>query len=387
MDQHGRKRRADKSQRTQLKPRKATRGGSRHKGLSRLLGLFSLALMVVAAVLLVNYIIQGNRTRHMQEEQRALYQQAQGQRADATQGLENSSTSLGQTQAVPGEGEQNSIPTDLANEAKQLAVETHPQGEVAGQHTTESHNMPLGAQTPTADQQAAQAAQDQQPASSLAASLSAGEAQAMADRFLPLWRRNQDVVGWLSYPMFREMDFAVVHRDNDYYMYRGFTGEDNIAGTVFMDQSNGIRPRDQNLILHGHNMKNGTMFGRLNRLMEPAILAAEPFITFDTLYQDTVYVPYAITIFSVSPDSPQYFDAIAPNFADTSEMGEYVNWLRQRSTLVFPTQVASQDRLLTLITCHGSDDNERLALALRAVRPGEDIAALKASMQQGIVRR
>ena len=205
---------------------------------------------------------------------------------------------------------------------------------------------------------------------------SAADRQVVDDRFLPLMRRNNDTVGWLSYSMFPEMDFAVVQRDNDYYMYRAFTGEKNVAGTVFLDQSNSIRPRDRNLILHGHNMKNGTMFGKLQKLMDPAFLRTQPVFTFDTLYQDASYVPYALTVFSVNPSSPQYFNIIKPNFEDAGAMGDYVNWLRYHSVLTFPTQLHTEDRLLTLVTCHGSDDDERLVLALRAVRPGEDAQAL-----------
>ena len=61
-------------------------------------------------------------------------------------------------------------------------------------------------------------------------------------------------------------------------------------------------------------------------------------------------------------------------------------WLRARSSLVFPTQVSGEDRLLTLVTCHGLNENERLAVALRAVRPGEDMKALAAALKEGIRR-
>ncbi len=209
---------------------------------------------------------------------------------------------------------------------------------------------------------------------------------AASERFVPLMRRNNDVVGWLKYDMFSEMDFPVVQRDNEHYLYRGFTGEANLAGTVFLDAENAIRPRDKNLVLHGHNMKNGTMFGRLQRMMEPAIFQTDPFVVFDTLYQDAVYVPYAVTVFSVNPADAAYFNIVRPDFDSPETMGDYVNWLRARSSLVFPTQVSREDRLLTLVTCHGLNENERLAVALRAVRPGEDMKALAAALKEGIRR-
>lgn len=204
---------------------------------------------------------------------------------------------------------------------------------------------------------------------------------------MPLLRRNSDTVGWLTYPLFPEMDYVVVQRDNEHYMYRSFTGEKNAAGTVFLDQSNAIRPQDQNMILHGHNMKNGTMFGRLNSLLEPSMMKLGPFVSFDTLYQDTKYVPYALAILSVNPDSPRYFEVIRPNFNSMEEISAYVNGLRQRSALVFPTEVAGSDRLLTLVTCHGNEEDERLVLALRALRPGEDEQTLANQLAQGLSKR
>lgn len=95
-------------------------------------------------------------------------------------------------------------------------------------------------------------------------------------------------------------------------------------------------------------------------------------------------MPVALTVFSVNPNNALYFDVIKTNFDTPDDMGNYVNWMRQHSALSFPTQVYTQDRLLTLVTCHGNDEDERLALVLRAVRPGEDMDALKQQLAAGI---
>lgn len=133
-------------------------------------------------------------------------------------------------------------------------------------------------------------------------------------------------------------------------------------------------------------MKNGTMFGRLARLLEPAILRTNPLFRFDTLYQDALYVPYAVTVFSVNPGDPFYFQAIQPNFDSEEQMAAYVTWLRRNSALQFPTQVDAGDRLLTLVTCHGPNDSERLAVALRQLRPGEEQAQVELLLREGIYK-
>lgn len=345
MQSGNRRWRTDKNRRTRLNLRTARRGSRKRFNVSRLLGIAGIILAVAAVALFINYLVQGERTRQEQATQRELFRTA----AAGEQ----------QTQAQPPE-------TGAADTGISAAQETSSDAGAPADQTNEV-SVP---------------AQDYNLAGSF--DFSATERQAIDDRFLPLMRRNNDTVGWLSYPMIPEIDFAVVQRDNDHYMYRSFTGEKNVAGTVFLDQSNAVRPGDQNLILHGHNMKNGTMFGKLHRLMDPVMLKTQPFFTFDTLYQDMRYVPVALTVFSVNPNNALYFDVIKTNFDTPDDMGNYVNWMRQHSALSFPTQVYTQDRLLTLVTCHGNDEDERLALVLRAVRPGEDMDALKQQLAAGI---
>ena len=82
---------------------------------------------------------------------------------------------------------------------------------------------------------------------------------------------NKDVIGWLnvealdiSYPMVRGTD-------NDYYLHRTFKKEDNFAGSIFMDYLNNPNLKDQNTIIYGHNMKNGSMFGTLKQFREEGV--------------------------------------------------------------------------------------------------------------------
>lgn len=317
-----------------MKTRSARRGRGKAFTLPRLFALLGVLLALAALFMLGDYLVQANRLRKEQAALREAYRKGEAQTAPETPAPAVEMT------ALPAQAE----------------ASARPEGAAPAQNT------------PGAPQ----------------AGVWPGDRDAASDRFLPLLRRNSDVVGWLQYPMFSELDFAVVQRDNAYYMNHAVSGEKNLAGAVFLDMDNAIRPRDSNLILHGHNMKNASMFGRLARLNEPAIWKAEPFLTFDTLYQDSAYLPYAVTVFSVNPSSDRFFDVIAPNFDSAQAMGAYVNWLRARSMLVFPTEVSANDRLLTLVTCHGLDPDERLAVALRALRPGEDREALARQLGEGV---
>lgn len=73
---------------------------------------------------------------------------------------------------------------------------------------------------------------------------------------------NPDYVFWLQI-LNTEIDYPVVYRDNDYYLRRDFYGEKNKHGTIFLDVS--CQLEDDFFLLHGHNMKDGTMFGSLRK--------------------------------------------------------------------------------------------------------------------------
>ncbi len=201
---------------------------------------------------------------------------------------------------------------------------------------------------------------------------------AMQPGFLSAFQKNNDMIGWLKADAFFDIDFPVVKRDNSYYEERDFYRRRNIAGTVFLDADNCIMPQDQNLILHGHNTKNGTMFGKLSRLLERKVLLTAPFIRFSTLYDAQVYVPYAISLVSIDPSNARYVHLITPRFNSIEAQSGYVNAIRHFSAFNFPIQVEPDDRMLTLITCHGSENDERLVVALRALRPNENEESVKA---------
>ena len=75
---------------------------------------------------------------------------------------------------------------------------------------------------------------------------------------------NGDMAGWLSIPG-TEIDYPVMWtpEDENYYLYRDFNGKENKNGCLILDTDSCLEPLTTNLIIHGHNMKSGAMFGNL----------------------------------------------------------------------------------------------------------------------------
>ena len=162
---------------------------------------------------------------------------------------------------------------------------------------------------PTADAAAARAATKAPtiaPATPIAAraatpSPSPTQAPRVLARYQKLVEKNSDTVGWLKVNCIAEINFAVVQRDNSFYMTRDFNGQMNMNGAPFLDEYCSISPRDDNLLIYGHNMKNGQMFGKLRQMNSWEKLSANPFVTFDTIYETGTYVPIAMFPCSIIP--------------------------------------------------------------------------------------
>ena len=90
--------------------------------------------------------------------------------------------------------------------------------------------------------------------------------QALSVDFEELKRINPDIVAWIRIEA-AGIDYPVVQgKDNEYYLHHTFKGEENIAGSIFMDYRNTPDFSDENTIIYGHNMRDGSMFAALNRL-------------------------------------------------------------------------------------------------------------------------
>ena len=75
---------------------------------------------------------------------------------------------------------------------------------------------------------------------------------------------NGDMAAWLQIPD-TNIDYPVMWtpKDETYYLYRAFDGSKNKNGCLLLDDESCVDPLTTNLIIHGHNMKSGAMFGNL----------------------------------------------------------------------------------------------------------------------------
>lgn len=211
--------------------------------------------------------------------------------------------------------------------------------------------------------------------------------------FSGLFAQNPHVVGWLSAG--EEIDYPVVQYDNEFYLDHDYFGKSDNNGTLFVNAANRLNPRDSILLIHGHNMKSGAMFGDLDKFREYSYLCEHPIITFRTIWdaEDVCYVPVAAFDASMNPDADGYFDITRIRFdfdipedengeARSSELEEYIAGMRELSFWDSPVEADSTDEFITLVTCSYSHDNGRMMLVCRRLRDGETADDIKGQFVQ-----
>lgn len=158
---------------------------------------------------------------------------------------------------------------------------------------------------------------------------------------------NQDVVGWVYCPG-TAIDYPVVQsHDNAEYLTKMADGTQNPHGTIFVDADNSGLFVQDNTIIYGHNMNDGSMFRDLNLWKDRDFAAEHPVI-----YLLTPSHTYEIALFSgfvAEPDSPVY-----DVFCGTDKYQWIDTWARKSFFAAGFTPVAG-DKIVTFSTCTGDD--------------------------------
>lgn len=81
--------------------------------------------------------------------------------------------------------------------------------------------------------------------------------------FDALRAENPDVIGWI-YCEGTVINYPVLQgEDDDMYLHHTYDGAYSVAGSIFVEAENRPGFADNNTIVYGHNMKNGSMFACL----------------------------------------------------------------------------------------------------------------------------
>lgn len=168
-----------------------------------------------------------------------------------------------------------------------------------------------------------------------------------AVNFKALQATNPDVIGWLYIPDTKIDEPILKGKINDTYLYTDIYKKKNKAGSVFIDEINKKDFSDDNTIIYGHNMKNGSRFHDLRYFVK-----------------EDYYKKHS-TIYIYLPDgSVNVYDAVASAvIKSTSSMYQkgidypkYVKEIQKIASVQSPIS-EKQKPFIMLSTCYNGTDN------------------------------
>ncbi len=173
---------------------------------------------------------------------------------------------------------------------------------------------------------------------------------------------NKDVIGWIVYEPI-ELSYPVVKdKGDDFYEHYSFDLEKNLAGAIFLDYICKPDLSGFNSIIYGHNMRNGTMFGSLKKLLQDqSLIEQDPYFYIFT--EDEAYMYRIVCTYLTNQNSKTYelnFDY------ELSDMQAYVDYMKEvgqyKDEAFFNEPVTEDLRMVTLSTCHGLHSKERTVI-------------------------
>ena len=183
-----------------------------------------------------------------------------------------------------------------------------------------------------------------------------------------LYQKNRSLIGWVSIPD-TKIDYPVMQSVNeDYYLDHNFEQKKDRNGSIFMDaQCNAAAP-SANLIIYGHNMKSGDMFGTLSLYEKEEFYKEHKKIKFDTIYEKGTYeivFAFRSRLYSEEEIVFKYYQFI--DVATEEEFYSNMNEMAKMSKYDTGVRAEFGDELLTLSTCDYQDENGRFVIVARRI--------------------
>lgn len=184
-----------------------------------------------------------------------------------------------------------------------------------------------------------------------------------------LYSLNKRLIGWVKIDD-TYIDYPVLQTvNNDYYLNHNFDQEEDKNGSIFLDKDCSIYPRSTNLILYGHHMRSGRMFGQLNKYSSEKFYKEHKYIQFDTIYEKGTYEVMYVFRSKIYEESEIVFKYY--QFTDAVSETEFESNMMQMADMsLYDTGVSAEygDELLTLSTCDYYTSDGRFVVVAKKIR-------------------
>lgn len=200
------------------------------------------------------------------------------------------------------------------------------------------------------------------------------EIQAVPNPYAESFLANDDMAGWLIIPG-TVIDYPIMWTpgDENYYLYRDFNKKDNDNGCLILDTDSCLDPLTTNLIIHGHNMKSGAMFGNLTDYENEEYYKEHKQIILYTEECQRNYEVIAVfrsQVYKKSDDVFKFYKFFEAT--NEEEFNDFYNNIMNLSLYDTGVKAEFGDNFITLSTCVYHVTNGRFVVVAKEIKPGDN---------------
>ena len=175
--------------------------------------------------------------------------------------------------------------------------------------------------------------------------------------FAALLKENEDTVAWIRFDEPAVINYPVVKSaDNNEYLTKTFTANDNKLGAIFVDMRNSNDFSDKNTFIYGHHLNvGGEMFSELLKYENESFCKKHP--NFYIYTPDGKVRTYKVFSAGVVKDTADNYKL---DYATDADYEAYLKLCEESSNYkVEDVELTAQSQIVSLSTCTNVRDDER----------------------------
>ena len=178
--------------------------------------------------------------------------------------------------------------------------------------------------------------------------------------------KNPDTVAWIRIP--GVINLPVVYRNNTYYLDHNFYGKKSDSGTLFLDEAHPLAYDTQYMVVHGHNMYDGSMFGLLSHYRKSGYMEKHPTVYLNTLYRQEEYEVIGVLYLPIDVQSEGYVPYVGTRkFRSLDQFYGFAENIRENAQhWKDGAEMLPSDAFLALSTCY---EDYRIVVMCRRTNP------------------
>lgn len=204
----------------------------------------------------------------------------------------------------------------------------------------------------------------------------------MLEHMAELYEENPETIGWIKIDG-THVDYVVMYtpEDPEKYIHLDFEEKYSYGGLPFLDANTNLDPESQNLLIYGHNMRDGSQFASIMNYQRQKYWEEHRYIKYTTLYEERVYeiiAAFPDKVYRKQDEVFKFYQFIDPETEE--EFNEGIEYFKKKTPYTIDATAEFGDSLITMVTCAYHEQYGRYVVVGRLLTE-EEVAELNAATE------